>query len=76
MFINSIWGTQDPIEPGHMLYSYPMSECMSKPTAVSIGGIGFSSQFESFWYCYTTPIDQWTKIFGTAYMRLSGVRFQ
>ncbi|CAF1178277.1 unnamed protein product [Rotaria sp. Silwood1] len=67
VFVNSIWGTQDPSEPGHMLYSYPLGENVSKPNSVSSGGIGFGSQFDSFWCCYTTAIDQWTKMSDSIY---------
>ncbi|CAF1222049.1 unnamed protein product [Didymodactylos carnosus] len=67
VFVNSIWGTQDPSGPGHMLYSYPLGEGVSKPTAVSSGGIGYGSQFDSFWCCYTTAIDQWTKMSDSIY---------
>jgi DUF1680 family protein len=66
IFVNSIWGTQDPDEPGHMLYSYPLGEGVSKPTAVG-GGIGYGTQFDSFWCCYTTAIDQWTKMSDSIY---------
>ncbi|CAF3479510.1 unnamed protein product [Rotaria socialis] len=66
VFVNSIWGTQDPSEPGHMLYSYPLGANVSKPTSVG-GGIGFGSQFDSFWCCYTTAIDQWTKMSDSIY---------
>jgi DUF1680 family protein len=66
IFVNSIWGTQDPDEPGHMLYSYPLGEGVSKPTSVG-GGIGYGTQFESFWCCYTTAIDQWTKMSDSIY---------
>ena len=67
VFVNSIWGTQDPAEPGHMLYSYPLGEGVSKPAAVSSGGIGYGSPFDSFWCCYTTAIDQWTKMGDSIY---------
>ncbi|CAF1606368.1 unnamed protein product [Rotaria magnacalcarata] len=67
VFVNSIWGTQDPSEPGHMLYSYPLGANVSKPTSMSSGGIGFGSQFDSFWCCYTTAIDQWTKMSDSIY---------
>lgn len=66
IFVNTIWGTQDPSAPGHMLYSYPLGENVSKPTSVG-GGIGFGSQFDSFWCCYTTAIDQWTKMSDSIY---------
>ncbi|CAF2160876.1 unnamed protein product [Rotaria magnacalcarata] len=67
VFVNSIWGTQDPSEPGHMLYSYPLGANVSKLTSVNSGGIGFGSQFDSFWCCYTTAIDQWTKMSDSIY---------
>jgi DUF1680 family protein len=67
VFVNSIWGTQDPSGPGHMLYSYPLGEGVSKPTSVSSGGIGYGSEFDSFWCCYTTAIDQWTKMSDSIY---------
>jgi DUF1680 family protein len=67
VFVNSIWGTQDPSGPGHMLYSYPLGEGVSKSTSVSSGGIGYGSQFDSFWCCYTTAIDQWTKMSDSIY---------
>jgi len=49
-----------------MLYSYPLGEGVSKPTAVG-GGIGYGTQFDSFWCCYTTAIDQWTKMSDSIY---------
>ena len=67
IFVNSIWGTQDPSEPGHMLYSYPLGEGVSKPRSVGGGSIGYGTQFESFWCCYTTAIDQWTKMSDSIY---------
>jgi DUF1680 family protein len=67
IFVNSIWGTQDPSEPGHMLYSYPLGEGVSKPTSVGGGSVGYGSQFDSFWCCYTTAIDQWTKMSDSIY---------
>ena len=66
IFVNSIWGTQDPGEPGHMLYSYPLGTGVSKSTSVG-GGIGYGTQFDSFWCCYTTAIDQWTKMSDSIY---------
>jgi DUF1680 family protein len=50
-----------------MLYSYPLGEGVSKPTSVSSGGIGYGSEFDSFWCCYTTAIDQWTKMSDSIY---------
>lgn len=67
IFVNSIWGTQDPSEPGHMLYSYPLGENVSKPTSSGGGAIGYGTQFDSFWCCYTTAIDQWTKMSDSIY---------
>ncbi|CAF0973781.1 unnamed protein product [Adineta steineri] len=67
IFVNSIWGTQDPSEPGHMLYSYPLGEGVSKPKSVGGGSTGYGSQFDSFWCCYTTAIDQWTKMSDSIY---------
>ncbi len=67
IFVNSIWGTQDPSEPGHMLYSYPLGEGVSKPTSVGGGSVGYGTQFDSFWCCYTTAIDQWTKMSDSIY---------
>jgi DUF1680 family protein len=67
IFVNSIWGTQDPGEPGHMLYSYPLGEGVSKPTSSGGGSIGYGTQFDSFWCCYTTAIDQWTKMSDSIY---------
>ncbi|UJR23790.1 hypothetical protein I4U23_026767 [Adineta vaga] len=67
IYVNSIWGTQDPNEPGHMLYSYPLGEGVSKPTSVGGGAIGYGTQFDSFWCCYTTAIDQWTKMSDSIY---------
>lgn len=67
IFVNSIWGTQEPNEPGHMLYSYPLGEGVSKPTSVGGGSIGYGTQFDSFWCCYTTAIDQWTKMSDSIY---------
>ena len=71
IFVNSIWGTQDPTEPGHMLYSYPLGEGVSKPTSVGGGSVGYGSQFDSFWCCYTTAIDQWTKMSDSIYFYLN-----
>jgi DUF1680 family protein len=67
IFVNSIWGTQDPGEPGHMLYSYPLGEGVSKPGSSGGGAIGYGTQFDSFWCCYTTAIDQWTKMSDSIY---------
>ena len=67
IFVNSIWGTQEPNEPGHMLYSYPLGEGVSKPRSNGGGSIGFGTQFDSFWCCYTTAIDQWTKMSDSIY---------
>ena len=67
IFVNSIWGTQDPSEPGHMLYSYPLGTGVSKLKSVGGGSIGYGTQFDSFWCCYTTAIDQWTKMSDSIY---------
>ncbi|CAF0745237.1 unnamed protein product [Adineta steineri] len=67
IFVNSIWGTQDPSEPGHMLYSYPLGEGVSKPKSVGGGSTGYGTQFDSFWCCYTTAIDQCTKMSDSIY---------
>jgi len=59
-YFNGIMGNQYPGQPGVMLYYTPLGMGYFKgdPTWIS----GWGTPFNSFWCCYASGVEQWTKM--------------
>ena len=61
--LNGIIGIQRPNAPGVSLYMNPLGPGLSKPSAAH----GWGTPFDSFWCCYGTGIESWSKLGDSIY---------
>jgi len=66
-YFNGILGNQHPEKPGVMLYYTPLGMGFNKGTVGDQNPFGWGNQFESFWCCYASGIEQWAKIADNVY---------
>ncbi|XP_059665215.1 uncharacterized protein LOC132311346 [Cornus florida] len=65
---NGVLGIQRGRDPGVMIYMLPMGPGLSK----AIGYHGWGTQFDSFWCCYGTGIESFSKLGDSIYFEEEG----
>ncbi|XP_010536053.1 PREDICTED: uncharacterized protein LOC104811146 [Tarenaya hassleriana] len=67
-FTNGVLGIQRGTEPGIMIYMLPLGHGVSK----AVTGHGWGTQYTSFWCCYGTGIESFSKLGDSIYFEEEG----